>query len=149
VKRFGARITGEQWPTIVAVLIAIGMDLLNPFLENPLSNQRLGAFSILCMSFGASYYAVRGLGGRLGRTSAKTIGALVATFACGLSLALLSFWMGGCGHMSFADFVFMRKLDWVACSAPLSISYGFLASAITLVLANAIGAVYSVIVHTK
>lgn len=138
-----AKITIRDAPIIIAAIFSIVVFLIGEvWVEYRLSNQEFGIFLVLCIFVAVIYTALFQDGEPPGRVAPSTIAAIGAASVAIFAISNLGFGLGFCNKMSWTDFLLFRQLDFVACSVPLSVSYGSAASAVLLILWNGLASVY-------
>ena len=136
------KLTREDLPWILGSLIPIAIFIISSFTENPLSNPQYGIVSVVCVFVCTMYVVIRQFGERPPRVRLTTIGAIGAASIFLFLLAISTFGMGWCKGMTLLEFLVFEKLEWVACTAELVMSYGLAASALTFILLNGVTLLY-------
>jgi hypothetical protein len=142
-------LTKQDLPWIILVLFWMVITIGNEFSGRLLSSQEVGCISAFCMFVAALWIAVRQFGIRLGHTTAKEIGGLLALTLFFFALVMLAFVFGWCGEMTLIEFLLMQKLPSAVCYPELISSYGLGMLVIALLLCNAVAVLYFAIVRVR
>jgi hypothetical protein len=149
MSRYREPLTKQDLPWIILVFLCLTIIIGNDFLAQPLSSQEVGSISAFCVFVAAIWIAVRQFGIRLGHTTVKEIGGLLAVTLFFFALVVLAFVFGWCGKMTLIEFLKMQKLPSDVCYPELISSYGLAMLVVALLLCNAFAILYFAIVRAR